>query len=78
MLSGVAGHQAVHKAALIGIVVHALEGVGASREVESRADSADAAQSLRHGGAKLSGHLCHQVSAHRVAGEKDLLETVSV
>src|SRR5439155_11332956 len=78
MLSGVPGHQATYKAALVKIIFRALEGVGAGCEVESGANSADAAQSLRHGGAKLSRHLGHQISTHRVAGEKDLLKTVGV
>src|SRR5260370_36506218 len=78
LFSRVTGHQAVHKAALVKIVVHALERVGASREVQGRTHRADTAQSLRHGRTKLSGHLGHAVSAHRVASEEDLFEAVTV
>src|SRR5437762_9548258 len=59
MLSGVAGHQAAYKAALVKIIFRALECVGASGKVESGADGTDAAQSFWHGGAKLSRHLGH-------------------
>src|SRR6267378_4595546 len=78
MLSRVAGHEALHETALVGIVVHALERIGASTKVQGGADSADTAQSLRYSGAKLSGHFGHQVSTHRVTGKKDLFEAVNI
>ena len=78
VLSRVAGHQTLHKTALVHIVVPALEGVGGSSKVEGGTNRADCTQRFRHGRAKLSGHLGHQISAHGVAGEEDLLETVSV
>src|SRR5260370_14900777 len=78
LFSGVTGHQADHKAPLVKVVVHALERVGASGEVEGRTHRANTPQRLRHGCAKLSGHFCNQVSTHRVAGEEELFEAVTV
>ena len=78
LFSRIARHQAVHKAPLVEIVVHALERVGTRSKVEGRTNPADTTQLLRHVRAKLSGHLGHQVSTHRVAGEEDLFETVVV
>src|SRR6266850_5384118 len=78
VFSLIARHQAIHEAPLVNIVVHAFERVGASRKVEGRTHRADTAQRLWYSGAKLSGHLGHEISAHRVAGEKDLFETVNI
>src|SRR6266571_4765631 len=54
LFAHVAGHQASDKVALIEIVLRALERVGASGEIQSRAHSADTAQGLRYSRGKLA------------------------
>ena len=63
---------------LIEEIVAALEGVGASREVERGADGANTTQCFRDRGAILARHLGHEISTHGVANEEDLFESAGV
>src|SRR5262249_30558734 len=74
--AGVAVHQAGDEAALIEIILRAFESVRASCEIQGGTDGADAAQRRRGRIRKLSRYFGDEISAHRVAGEEDLLEAV--
>src|SRR6266849_3583154 len=67
LLARVASHQAGDKVPLIKIVFSALEGVGASGEVERGTHHADATERCWHARGKFSRHFSDEISSHRVA-----------
>src|SRR5260370_42592535 len=60
VFSRVAGHQTLHKAALIHIIVPALEGAGASCTVEGGTNRTASTQRLRHEPANPTTQHGHQ------------------